>query len=271
MPACGTHGPANSNEAQPMIAKGSADVPLTNSFLCQGCWDQMHMPVPIRGPIAFPLRLAGVRVSRMHPNLCTICETQFRRVKGARQVTVPATVLFADIRGYTDLSERQDASRMAGLLSAFYEHGAAAIWEHDGVVNKLIGDAIFAIFNFPVRHEDHSQRAIEAGLELQRRWRAFQAASEGPGSDAVGVGVGIHTGEIAIGEVGQFLRDFTAIGPAINLAARLQGAAGRGEVLVSADAYAQLGATVSTPGPRQLQLKGIAQPVTAYAVQALAV
>ena len=244
-------------------------MPLAEASLCQGCWDQMRVPVPIRGPLAFPLRLAGIRVSRMHPNLCTICETQFEHVKGAKQLLVPATVLFADVRGYTDLFERLDASRMAGLLSAFYEHCAAAIWERDGIVNKLIGDAVFAFFNFPIRHDDHLRRAIEAGLELQRRCHDVQAASGHAASEGWGVGVGIHTGEIAIGEVGQFCRDFTAIGPVINLAARLQGAARPGEVLVSADAYDQLGTGRSADGPRMLQLKGIERPVTAYAVQAL--
>jgi adenylate cyclase len=253
----------------PTMVKGSDGMPLTETSICQGCWDQMRMPIPIRGPLAFPLRLAGIRVSRMHPNLCTICETQFEKRMGAKQVLVPATILFADVRGYTDLSERVTASRMAGLLSAFYEHCAGAIWERDGIVNKLIGDAVFAIFNFPIRHDDHPRRAVEAGLELQRRCRAIQAASEQTEAEAVGVGVGVHTGEIAIGDVGELCRDFTAIGPAINLAARLQGAARPGEVLVSAGAYDRLGAGVDADGPRQFQLKGIEQPVSAYVVQAL--
>ena len=239
-------------------------MPLAETSICQGCWDQMHVPVPIRGPLAFPLRLAGIRVSRMHPNLCTICETQFERVKGAKQLLVPGSVLFADVRGYTNLTERIGAAEMASLLSAFYEECAAAIWERGGIVNKLIGDAVFAIFNFPIRHDDHLLRAVEAGLDLQRRCRAL------PQADLFGVGVGIHSGEIAIGEVGQLCRDFTAIGPVINLAARLQSAASPGEVLVSAHAREQLGRDVDARGPRDLQLKGIDQAVGAYAVQALA-
>ena len=245
-------------------------MPLAETSICQGCWDQMHMPIPIRGPLAFPLRMAGVRVSRMHPNLCTICETQFEKRMGAKQVLVRGTVLFADVRGYTSLSEQLDSSQMAIMLSAFYEHCAGAIWERGGIVMKLIGDAVFAIFNFPIRHEDHTRRAVEAGLELQRRCLEMKAASKQPGVEQLGVGVGIHTGEIAIGEVGDLCRDFTAIGPSINLAARLQGAAQPGEVLVSSDAYAKLGAGVGTDGPRELQLKGIDHPVSAYTVQSLA-
>jgi adenylate cyclase len=227
----------------------------------------MKMPIPIRGPLAFPLRLAGVRVSRMHPNLCTICETQFEKRMGAKQVQVKATVLFADVRGYTSLSEQLDSGQMATMLSVFYEHCAGAIWERGGIVMKLIGDAVFAVFNFPIRHEDHTRRAVEAGLELQRRCLEMKAASKQPGMEHLGVGVGIHTGEIAIGEVGEMCRDFTAIGPSINLAARLQGAARPGEVLVSSDAYGKLGNGLTTDGPRELQLKGIEHPVTAYAVQ----
>jgi adenylate cyclase len=246
-----------------MLTKGSKHMPLAEASLCQGCWDQMHMPVPIRGPLAFPLRMAGIRVSRMHPNLCTICETQFERVKGAKQLLIEGTVLFADVRGYTNLSEQRDSMQMAHLLSAFYEECAAAIWERDGIVNKLIGDAVFAIFNFPIRHDDHLRRAVEAGLEIQRRWRALQEP------DPVGVGVGIHTGQLAVGEVGQLCRDFTAIGPVINLAARLQGAANPGEVLVSANACEQLGQKADVGELRELQLKGIEHPVSAYAVETL--
>jgi adenylate cyclase len=205
----------------------------------------------------------------MHPNLCTICETQFERVKGAKQLLVSGSVLFADVRGYTNLSERLGAVEMAGLLSAFYEECAAAIWERGGIVNKLIGDSVFAIFNFPIRHDDHLRRAIEAGLDLQQRCRALRQSYEGSPADAVGVGVGVHTGEIAIGEVGQICRDFTAIGPVINLAARLQGAAQPGEVLISEQAREELGADLHVLGPREFHLKGIENPVSAYAVQSL--
>ena len=204
----------------------------------------------------------------MHPNLCTICETQFERVKGSKQVRVHATVLFADVRGYTDLSERLDSSRMAGLLSQFYEHCAAAIWERDGIVNKLIGDAVFAIFNFPIRHDDHARRAVEAGLELQRRCRAMQATGERSGGGSGRRGRRHPHGRDRDRRGRPVCRDFTAIGPVINLAARLQGAARPGEVLVSEGAYDASRAGLDADGPRELQLKGIDHPVTAYAVHA---
>ena len=77
----------------------------SRSLFCKGCWQHMRLPIPIGGPFSLPLRLLGVRVSRMNPNLCTICETMFTKVKRKKQIIIPATVLFADLRGYTPISE----------------------------------------------------------------------------------------------------------------------------------------------------------------------
>ena len=73
--------------------------------ICLGCWEQMHVPIPLRGVASAPFRAFGIRPSRMNPNTCTICEKMFSRMMKARQVTVDATVLFADLRGYTRLSQ----------------------------------------------------------------------------------------------------------------------------------------------------------------------
>jgi len=84
-------------------------------------------------------------------------------------------VLFADIRGYTSTTELLDLPHLARLLGSFYENCAAAIWEREGIVNKLIGDAILALFNFPLAHDDHVARAVAAGIELQRRCANLKA------------------------------------------------------------------------------------------------
>lgn len=242
----------------------AVEAPAARSAICKGCWTQMRVPIPIRGVLSLPLRLTGVRISRMNPNLCTLCETKFRSIKKAQQVTVRATVLFADVRGYTSLSEEAEASDVTTMLGEFYDHCSAAVWDHDGIVNKLIGDAIFAIYNFPIRRSDHIKQAVLSGIELQRRCHALKAMLTGGGDLPVGVGVGIHTGDVAIGEIGTTIKDFTAIGEVVNLASRLQGASQPGEVLVTEGVYREVQRDFPSAERRTCTLKGIAKPVTAY-------
>src|SRR5512147_563259 len=100
----------------------------------------MRVPVPLRGVLSAPFRLFGIRPSRMNPNTCTICELMFTKVMKARKITIDATILFADLRGYTSLSQSPEA--VSRLLDAFYDDCAHAIWERDGLLNKTIGDAV---------------------------------------------------------------------------------------------------------------------------------
>src|SRR5438552_200418 len=136
------------------------------SIICKGCWQQMHVPVPLRGMLSVPFRMFGIRPSRMNPNTCTICELMFAKVMRARKVTIDATVLFADMRGYTSLSQSLSADAMSQLLDAFYDECASAIWEFDGLLNKTLGDAVMAVFNFPIRHADHARRAMLGARQI---------------------------------------------------------------------------------------------------------
>ena len=83
--------------------------------ICIGCWQQMHLPVPLRGVLSVPFRAFGIRPSRMNPNVCTICELMFTRVMRARKVTIDATVMFADLRGYTSLSQSLPPDAISGI------------------------------------------------------------------------------------------------------------------------------------------------------------
>jgi len=203
----------------------------------------------------------------MPPDICTMCEKWFVRIIrlkkwGTKQIGVPATVLFADLRGYTSLSESLDSPQVALLLSRFYENCASAIWERGGIVNKLIGDAILALFNWPIRQGDHVQQAVMAGLELQKGSLEIKQIGGAP----IGIGVGIQVGEVSIGELSEFCKDYTytAFGPVVNLAARLQGAARPGEVLVTEEVYRQVKGLFPGAESRVCTLKGIDRPVNAY-------
>src|SRR5271165_3304607 len=210
---------------------GSKDLrPMTyrQAKICQGCWQQMHVPVPLHGLASLPFRAFGIRPSRMNPNTCTICELMFTKVMKARQVMIDATVLFADLRGYTGLSQSHASESVSALLDAFYDECAEAIWEHDGLLNKTMGDAVMAVFNFPIRRDDHAARAVRAARAIQSQWSARRdsfADSLGVDRDKMGVGVGIASGEISFGEFGRTYHDLTAIGTVVNTASRAQSAA----------------------------------------------
>jgi adenylate cyclase len=228
----------------------------------------MRMPIPIRGPLALPFRVCGITQSKMNPNICTICERSFRYVKKQRHVSANATILFADIRGYTPLSERTDAVDLSETISTFQDQCAQAVWAHDGIVNKQMGDGLMAIFNFPITNERHASAAVMAALDIQRRCRAALANLVSHGSEdaapQLGVGVGVHTGQVEIGEFSTFRSDFTAIGGAVNLTARLESQAAADEILVSPEVAAQAPELTAGASVRTLALKGIAHPVPAH-------
>jgi adenylate cyclase len=205
----------------------------TQSRICKGCWEQLHLPVPLRGVAALPFRIFGIRPSRMNPNTCTMCEMMFTKVMRATKVSVDVSVLFADLRGYTTLSQSLPEAHVAALLDVFYDECAAAIWEYDGLLNKTIGDAIMAVFNFPIRQSDHPARAVAAAREIHRRCANRHrelAGSLDRDTEMPGIGVGIDCGIVSFGEFGRSHRDLTAIGTVVNTAARAQsGSASRAD------------------------------------------
>jgi adenylate cyclase len=215
--------------------------------------------------LSLPFRALGVTRSKMNPNICTICERSFQYVKKQRQITQTATILFADMRGFTNLSERIDPAALSQIVSAFQDQCAQAIWHHDGIVNKQMGDGLMAIFNFPITNERHVAAAIEAAIDIQRRCKiAFSDLSRfggEPSQIALGVGVGVHCGQVEIGEFSTFRSDFTAIGGTVNLAARLESQAAPGEILVSDEAAKLTPELSENAAARELTLKGIAHPV----------
>jgi adenylate cyclase len=238
-----------------------------SSRICRGCWDQMHMPIPIRGPLAMPFRAFGITRSKMNPNICTICERSFRYVKKQSHISAIATILFADIRGFTDLSERIAPTELGNIVSVFQDQCARAIWDHDGIVNKQMGDGLMAIFNFPIKISNHAEAAVSAARDIQKYCAdALRALGMGTGSAAseIGVGVGIHSGEVEIGEFSSFRSDFTAIGGTVNLSSRLESQAAAGEIIISSETAALAPASVAGAWQRTLMLKGIDRPTSVY-------
>ncbi|WP_035485798.1 adenylate/guanylate cyclase domain-containing protein [Geminicoccus roseus] len=236
--------------------------------ICKGCWQQMRVPVPLHGVLSLPFRMVGIRPSRMNPNTCTICELMFTRVMRARKISIDATVLFADLRGYTTLSQSLPDDAVSGLLDTFYDECASAIWDFDGLLNKTIGDAIMAIFNFPIQQPDHVRQAVLAAREIHRRCHARRAdlvRAFGSQGDQLGVGIGIATGQVSFGEFGRSHRDLTAIGTVVNTASRVQSVAGAGQILVTRAVRDGAGPELAEREARAYQLKGFETPVELFA------
>jgi len=240
----------------------------TRATICKGCWQHMRLPVPLRGAASLPFRAFGIRPSRMNPNTCTICEMMFTKVMKARQVEIDATILFADLRGYTGLWESRSTGAISELLDAFYDECAEAIWEGDGIVNKTMGDAVMAVFNFPIGRDDHATQAVQAARSIQRRWiarREMLAEAVGADGGKIGVGVGIASGKVNFGEFGRAHHDLTAIGTVVNIASRAQSAAAADEILLTQAVYESAGSELGESRPRDYRLKGLNEPTRLWA------
>jgi adenylate cyclase len=239
-----------------------------HSRFCMGCWEQMHVPVPLRGVISAPFRAFGVRPSRMNPNTCTICELMFTKVMRARKITIDATIMFADLRGYTSLSQSQSPDAVSGLLDAFYDECASAIWEHEGLLNKTIGDAVMAVFNFPLKREQHARNAVLAARDIQKNWREVRttlARAHGLTASELGIGIGIHTGDLSFGEFGRSHRDLTAIGTVVNTASRAQSVAEADQILVTKAVFDRAQPDLKDSPSKPFLLKGFDAPIELFA------
>lgn len=203
------------------------------------------------------VRPLGYHPSRKSPNLCATC------VESAPPggMTTEAGVLFADIRGFTRLSEQLDPEQVSALLRCFYTSAERVLFP-EAIIDKLIGDEVMALY-LPMYggFEEAAPVMLRHARELLR---AIGYGSEDP--PFAEVGIGLDYGEAFVGNVGQgAVNDFTAIGDVVNVAARLQGQAKGGEIVASARLVERLEG--APPGERiELDLKGKADPVLAYRI-----
>src|SRR3546814_13879250 len=102
-----------------------------------------------------------------------------------RKISIEATVLFADIRNYTSLSDELSPEAMSTVLDAFIDECADAIWRHDGLLNKAIGDSVMAVFNFPIRDQEHAPQAVRTGRAIQIQCRARRTEERRVGKECV--------------------------------------------------------------------------------------
>ena len=192
----------------------------------------------------------GFAPSRKNPRLCDRC---FEKAPMGG-VEMDVGILFADVRGFTALAERQAPDAVAALLNRFYSTAVDVLCEH-AIIDKLVGDQVMALYlpgvfpGVPAQHMvlDAHELLVASGYRERRPW--------------VELGIGLDFGSAFVGNVGSGgVKDFTAIGDVVNTAARLQAAAASGEIVMSSRVHERAGGHARGEEMRELELKGKSQP-----------
>jgi adenylate cyclase len=182
---------------------------------------------------------------------------------GGNRVVI--TTLFADIRGFTSFSETTEPERLVSVLNTYLASAAEAILAEQGTIDKFLGDAIMAWFNAPIPQSDHTYRAVCAALAIRDAVRLLHRNL--PPESHLSFGVGIHFGEAVLGLVGTETRlEYTAIGDSVNTAKRIQENSAPEQILISAEAFAQVSHKIIARPVEPIIAKGKRQPVEVYEV-----
>lgn len=214
---------------------------------------------PFAGPGRFVVRPLGYRPSRKNPTLCVTC-VELSPPGGTEMYT---GVLFADLRGFTSRAESTDSQTVAALLRRFYGCAERVLFP-EAIIDKVVGDQVMALYLPDVQRritrDQVPQLMVDHAMELLRA-----VGYDSPGGPFVEMGIGLDLGEAFVGNIGErAVYDFTAVGDVVNTAARLQGEARSGEILLTERVANGLPATIGAPV--ELQLRGKRNIERAYRV-----
>ena len=182
------------------------------------------------------------------------------------------SILFADISGFTTVSETKKPEEVAEFLSNFFGAAVESIFAYGGTLDKFIGDAVMAFFGAPIPQEDHADRAVLSGLMMQRLVNDWNIERARTGLPEVRIRVGINSGPAVVGNVGTEKRvDYTVLGSAVNIASRLEsGVAKPGQVVISKNTLDRIVGSFETESLGEFALKGLQQKMPVYAVKGTA-
>ncbi|HXI11024.1 MAG TPA: adenylate/guanylate cyclase domain-containing protein [Thermoanaerobaculia bacterium] len=182
--------------------------------------------------------------------------------------TAEVTILFADISGFTTISETKKPEEVSEFLSHFFSCAVESIFAFGGTLDKFIGDAVMAFFGAPIHQEDHAARAVNAGLMMRKLVGDWNARRELEGQPVVKIRVGINSGLAVVGNVGTEKRvDYTVLGSSVNIASRLEsGVAKPGQLVISQNTFDKVKGAFLTESLGEFPLKGLQQKMPVYAV-----
>jgi sigma-B regulation protein RsbU (phosphoserine phosphatase) len=180
------------------------------------------------------------------------------------------TILMSDLRGYTRFAEDGDPAWVMEVLNGYLSRMTEIVVEHGGTINEFIGDAIFAVYGAPLAYGDHAERAAATALAMQRAMAEINAANAAQGLPRFEMGIGVHTGEAVVGNIGSEARaKYAVVGSAVNTAARVESATVGGQIYLSAAALAPIQPLAEVGPPVSVQVKGLSEPLVLHELRGL--
>ncbi len=188
----------------------------------------------------------------------------FQIMQGERRVV---TILFCDVKGSTALAEQLDPEEWAEIMNQAFEYLISPIYKYEGTLARLMGDSVLAFFGAPIAHEDDAQRAILAGLDILNGVQPFRKKIKNRYQLDFNLRVGINTGLVVVGGVGSDLfMEYTALGDAINIAARMEQTAQPGSIQIAEDTYKKVAHLFEFESVEGIEIKGKHAPIEVYRV-----
>ena len=242
-----------------------AELPAEAKF-CLSCGHRLGPPAAVPEPEERP-ELAEVRLDQYIPAELLDKLKSARASGGMQGERRVVTMLFCDVEGSTAAAEELDPEEWAEIMDGAFEHLIAPVYRYEGTLARLMGDAILAFFGAPIAHEDDPQRAVLAGLDIVREIGPYRKEVNSRWGLEFNVRLGINTGLVVVGEVGSDLRvEYTALGDAVNLAARMEQTAQSGTVQITENTHKLIAPLVRFEDLGSIEVKGKREPVGAYRV-----
>lgn len=173
------------------------------------------------------------------------------------------TMLMADLRGFTSLSERMDPKWVVSILNRYFSNMVTIVKKYGGTIDEFIGDAMFVLFGAPTWHDDDAQRAVACAVEMQLAMAAVNEQNRIDGLPDVEMGIGLHTGQVIVGNIGSAERlKYGVVGSHVNLTSRIQSFTVGGQILASESTRREVGRILRIGKQMEVRAKGFEQPVS---------